>query len=153
VLKAIASAIFTLALLAAAPTRVADPMKFMGYLIGTWSCTSGSGAQMQRYTARYAYANGGTWLRTINSSKQFSSEDMMTYTNHRWVVIDMEPTRLWSVLSAPDKGAAHIPLQTEYPKPGLNVTFDRISTRKYTLTFGGRMNGKPAKWTDTCTKT
>jgi hypothetical protein len=141
-----------LALLAATPTRVADPMKFMSYLVGKWNCTSGTGDKTQRYAAQYAYVNGGAWLRTVNTSKQANSEDMMTYANHRWVVIDMEPTRLWSVLSAPDTGAAHIPLQTEYPKPGLKVTFDRISRVKYTLTFGGTLNGKPAKWVDTCTK-
>jgi hypothetical protein len=152
-LKSIVYAAVLPALLGAAPTRVADPMKFMDYLVGTWNCSSTVGGQTQRYTAHYAYASGGGWLRTINTSKTFSSEDMMTYANHRWIVIDMEPTRLWSVLSAPDTGAAHIPLRTEYPKPGLNVTFDRVTMQKYTLSFSGTINGKRAKWADTCTKT
>jgi hypothetical protein len=127
-------------------------MKFMEYLVGAWNCSSNVGGQTQQYTAHYAYANGGAWMRTINTSKKYSSEDMMTYTNHRWLVIDTEPTRLWSVLSAPDTGAAHIALRTEYPRPGLNVTFDRLSTTKYTLKFSGTANGKAAKWMDTCTK-
>lgn len=143
----------TAALLGATPTRVADPMKFLNYLVGRWNCSSTVGGNTQTYTATYAYALGGKWLRTINASKSYSSEDMMTYGDHEWTVVDMEPSGQMSVLKAPDTGVAHIPMQTAYPKPGLNVTFDRITFTKYALTFSGTMNGKPAKWKDTCTKT
>jgi hypothetical protein len=150
--KAALSASLAAMLLGAAPLRVADPMTFMKFLVGRWNCTSTVAGKTQTYTATYAYALGGKWLRTINSSKGYSSEDMMTYGNHEWTVVDMEPTGAMSVLKAPDTGAAHIAMQTAYPKPGLNVTFDRASWTKYSLTFSGTLNGKPAKWKDTCTK-
>jgi hypothetical protein len=91
-------------------------------------------------------------MRTINTSAKSQSEDMMTYVNHGWTVIDMEPTGTMSVLTAPDTGLAHIALTTRYPKPGLSVTYDRVSMTKYTLTFAGTFGGKPAHWVDTCTK-
>jgi hypothetical protein len=139
-------------LLGAAPVRTADPMTFMRFLVGRWDCSSTVGGKTSTYTATYAYALGGKWLRTINTSKAYSSEDMMTYANHEWTVVDMEPTGMMSVLKAPDTGAAHIAMQTAYPKGGLNVTFDRLSWEKYSLNFAGTMNGKPARWKDTCTK-
>lgn len=139
-------------LLGAAPVRVANPMTFLNFLTGTWTCNSIAAGTASEYTAKYSYALGGKWLRTINSSKGSNSEDMMTYSGHRWTVIDMEPDGMSSVLVAPDTGAAHIAFTAAYPKPGLNVTFDRISTTKYTLTFSGTMGGKPANWKDTCNK-
>jgi len=77
---------------------------------------------------------------------------MMTYANQRWMVVDMEPTGMMSVLDATDTGAAHIAMRTAYPRPGLTVTFDRLTKKRYTLKFGGTLGGKPAHWVDTCTK-
>jgi len=133
--------------------RAASPMKLVGYLAGRWNCSSTVGHTTTRYTADYAYALGGKWMRTINGSSKYHSEDMMTYVNRGWTVIDMEPTGTMSVLTGPDSGVAHIALTTRYPKPGLNVTFDRLSMMKYTLTFSGTLSGKPVHWVDICTKT
>jgi hypothetical protein len=138
--------------IAASPTRVADPMQFMHYLVGRWNCSSTTAGKTTTYKAQYAYALGGQWLRTINTSGSSSSEDMMTYANHRWMVVDMEPFRAASVLAGPDRGAARITLTTVYPPRGLTTTFNRVSFTKYTLTFGGTLNGKPAHWVDVCTK-
>ncbi len=139
-------------LLGATPIRAADPLRLMSYLVGTWNCTSNAGSGQTTYTATYSYAIGGKWLRTVNTSKGYSSEDLMSYTNRVWRVIDVEPTGSASVLEAPDTGLAHIAFRTKYPKPGLGVTFDRASFTRYALTFSGVMNGKPANWKDTCTK-
>jgi len=145
-------AIAALGLIGAAPVRVADPMKMLNYLVGRWNCSSSVGGTTTTYAADYTYALGGKWIRTINSSKRYQSEDMMAYANHRWMVVDMEPTGLMSVLDATDTGAAHIAMRTAYPRPGLTVTFDRLTKKKYTLKFGGTLGGKPAHWVDTCTK-
>jgi hypothetical protein len=144
--------LFALWTIGAAPLRPASPMKLIGYLTGRWNCSSTVGRITTRYTAEYSYALGGKWMRTINTSAKSQSEDMMTYVNHGWTVIDMEPTGTMSVLTAPDTGLAHIALTTRYPKPGLSVTYDRVSMTKYTLTFAGTFGGKPAHWVDTCTK-
>jgi hypothetical protein len=145
-------AILALFMLGAPPLRAASPMKLLGYLTGTWDCTSTVGSTTTKYTADYAYALGGKWLRTINASPKYHSEDMMTYENRQWTVVDMEPTGSMSVLTGPDTGTAHIALKTAYPKSGLTVTFDRLSAEKYTLTFGGTLLGKPAHWVDACVK-
>jgi hypothetical protein len=145
-------AIAGLLAIGAAPLNAASPMKLVGYLAGTWNCSSTVGGTTTTYTANYAYALGGKWLRTINASKKYQSEDMMTYVNRGWTVIDMEPTGTMSVLTAPDTGVAHFAFKTQYPKAGLTVTFDRVSMMKYTLTFGGTQGGKPVHWVDTCTK-
>ena len=139
-------------ILGAAPLRPASPMARIGYLAGSWNCRSTVNGVTTKYRADYAHALGGKWLRTINGSAKYHSEDMMTYQNGGWLVVDMEPTGTMSVLTAPDTGTAHIAMKTVYPKPGLTVTFDRVSTAKYTLTFGGMMLGKPAHWVDTCVK-
>lgn len=151
-LKTAFAAGLTVMLLGATPTRVANPLQLMNYIIGQWNCTSDAGGRRTTYTATYSYAVNGQWLRTVNTSANYSSEDMMTYGNRTWRVIDMEPTGMASVLEGPDTGLAHIVMQTKYPKPGLNVTFDRQSMTHYTLSFSGTMNGKPARWVDTCTK-
>ena len=150
--KAATSAALAGMLLGATPTRAANPMQLMSYLIGRWNCSSYAAGQRTTYTATYSYALGGTWLRTINRSKNSTSEDMMTYGARTWRVIDMEPTGMASVLEGPDTGLAHIAMKTAYPKRGLNVTYDRVSMSRYTLTFSGTLNGKPAKWIETCTK-
>ena len=146
-------ALFAAALLTAAvPTRVADPMTFMHFLIGRWNCTTTLGGNTTTYTAEYTAVLGGQWMRTINSSKGYSSEDMMTYSDRHWLVVDMEPYRTASVLSAEDTGAAHIAFKPVYPQQGLNVTFDRKSFTDYTMTFSGTLKGKPANWVDNCTR-
>jgi hypothetical protein len=146
------AAVLALFCVGAAPLRAASPMKLAGYLVGRWNCSSTAAGTTTRYTAQYNYALGGKWMRTTNTSVKSQSEDMMTYVNGGWTVIDMEPTGTMSVLTGPDTGMAHIALTTRYPKPGLNVTYDRISMTKYTLTFTGNLGGKPAHWIDTCTK-
>ena len=139
-------------LLGAAPLRAANPLQLMHWIVGNWNCSSVAGARRTTYTATYSYALGGTWLRAVNTSNGSVSEDLLSYANRAWRIIDVEPSGMASVLEGPDTGLAHIALQTKYPKSGLNVTFDRLSTSKYTLTFSGMMNGKPARWQDVCTK-
>jgi hypothetical protein len=146
-----AAAALSLPLLGAA-MRPADPIMLSSYLVGRWACTSTAGGVTTKYEADYGYVLGGKWIRTINHSKKYQSEDMMTYAGHQWTVIDMEPTRTMSVLTGPDTGLAHIALKTVYPRSGLTVTFDRASMTNYRLTFGGTVRGKPAHWVDTCTK-
>jgi hypothetical protein len=139
-------------LLGATPTAVANPIALEQYLIGTWNCTSAAGSGMQNYTATYSYSMGRHWLRAVNTAKNSTSVDFMSYANRTWTVIDVEPTGDYSVLEAPDTGLSHQAYVTKYPKPGLHVTFDRQSMTHYTLTFSGTMGGKPAVWKDTCMK-
>ncbi len=149
---ALVSAGLAALLLGATPIRTANPIAMLQPLVGKWNCTSTVGGKTTTYTATYSFVLGGKWVRTVNTSGSYASEDMMTYVNHTWRVVDMEPTGGASILEAPDTGLAHMALQTKYPKPGLNVTYDRRSMRAYTLSFSGAMNGKPEKWKDTCTK-
>lgn len=151
-IRAIVIALSTLGLLGAAPLRAADPMRLMNYLVGHWNCSSTAGGTTTTYIADYSYVIGGNWMLTVNTSKKYKSEDMMTYANRQWTVVDVEPARTMSVLRGPDTGLAHIALTTVYPRPGLTVAFDRQSMTSYTLTFGGTQNGKPAHWIDRCTK-
>lgn len=124
-----AAAALALFLLGAAPARDTDRLAQLHGLLGRRNCASSD-----------------------NASKGATSEDMMSYANRTWTVIDMEPSGVSSVLKGPDTGVAHIALITKYPKAGLTVTFDLISATKYVTTFGGTLNGKRARWKDTCTK-
>jgi hypothetical protein len=140
------------ALLGAAPLRSANPLQLMHWIVGRWNCSSIAGSQRTTYTATYSYGLGGTWLRAVNTSHGSVSEDLLSYSNRTWRIVDVEPSGTVSVLEGPDTGLAHMALSSKYPKTGLNVTFDRRSTSKYTLTFSGMMNGKPAHWQDVCSK-
>lgn len=140
-------------LLGAAPTRTADPLQLMHYIIGTWHCTSTQNGRQSTYTATYSYALNGGWLRSVNTAGGYTSEDLMSYANKTWRVIDVQPGGMASIVEGPDTGLAHIAMHSTYPAPGFNVTFDRQSTSRYTLTFSGSLGGKPANWQDVCTKT
>lgn len=152
ILTAAGAAALAALLLGAAPIRTADPLQLMHYIIGTWHCSSTQGGQPQTYTATYSYALGGRWLRSVNTSHDSTSEDFMSYADKTWRVIDVQPSGTASIVEGPDTGLAHIAMHSTYPGPGLNVTFDRQSMSKYTLTFSGTLAGKPANWQDTCTK-
>ncbi len=150
--KTAAAAGLAALLLGATPVRTANPIHMLGYLVGRWNCTSNAGGQSTTYTATYSYALGGTWLRAVNSSKEGNSEDLLSYQPGTWRVIDLDATGAAMIMDGHDTGLAHIVMQEKYPQTGLQITFDRQSLRKYTLTFGGTMNGKPAKWQDVCNK-
>lgn len=139
-------------LLGATPVRTANPIHMLNYLVGRWNCTSNAGGQSMAYTATYSYALGGRWLRAVNSSKEGTSEDLLGYQPGTWRVIDIDANGAAMMMDGHDTGLAHIVMQEKYPQTGLQITFDRQSFRNYTLTFGGTMNGKPAKWQDVCTK-
>lgn len=139
-------------LLGATPVRTANPIHMLNYLVGQWTCTSNAGGLTTTYTAAYSYALGGTWLRAVNTEKEGSSEDLLSYAKGTWRVIDLDQSGEAMVMDGRDTGLAHIVMQEKYPRTGMQIAFDRHSFTKYTLTFSGAMDGKPAKWQDVCTK-
>lgn len=142
------------ALFSAAPTRAADPVKMLGWLTGTWHCTFSMGSQKQLYTARFATAMGGSWLRETDTSAAGSGEFLLTYVRgtHRWRGVITLSDASATVFDAPDTGLAHIAWHSVYPDTSMHDTFDRISFTEYRLHFEQRTGGKILRSSDVCTK-
>lgn len=141
-------------LLAATPTRVADPMQLMSYLTGTWNCSVDIGGKKQTYKAVWAYTLGNAWLRETDSWPGGGDVAMLTYDRkaRQWRTVVTESEGGITVFRAPDKGLAHVVYQSVYPDTSMNDIFDRTSTHQYTVHFVQVAGGKTTRGTDDCTK-
>ncbi|HEY9086161.1 MAG TPA: hypothetical protein VIN40_09565 [Candidatus Tyrphobacter sp.] len=122
-------------------------------MTGHWRCSSGS----QTYTTDWTVLPNAQWIRGVNRSRTHGvtslSEDMETYDAlHRvWRIVDMEPNGSMSVLvgSGP---AGHVSTQSVYPDASQRVRYDRVSNRRYTLTFDFLIKSKHSRWVDICSR-
>jgi hypothetical protein len=136
---------------AAAP---ADPVPALKYLAGTWSCDFVSGAQHLTYTAHYAYAMGGNWMRLTDTFPGGGGDEaLITYDPKagKWITVVLEPDRTATIFESSDVGRS-IAYHSVYPNAGMRETFRHVTDAKYTTNFTGTLEGKPMTTTDTCTK-
>lgn len=122
-------------------------------MTGRWNCSSGA----QTYTTQWTVLPNTSWIRGVNVSRTPAgtsmSEDMETYdaAHHLWRIVDMEPNGSMSVLVGAGSNG-HVSTQSVYPDATQHVRYDRISSRRYTLTFDFIIAGKHSRWTDTCAR-
>ena len=122
-------------------------------ITGHWVCVSGA----QTYTADWVVLPNTVWIRAINTSRSHTatsmSEDMETYeAAHRiWRIVDMEPNGSMSVLVGSGT-VGHISMHSVYPDGSQHVRYDRVSNRRYTLTFDFLAKGKDNRWIDICNR-
>jgi hypothetical protein len=133
---------------------MATALAGLAFLIGTWTCTSGSGAQQFRYTAVYAYDVQNNWISQHDEWTGGGDVGYLTYDAKgafwNWVVL--EPQGSTTVFHGTGP-AARITYHTVYPPASDGVeTFERISATKYATKFNGTLEGKRYDATDTCTK-
>jgi len=120
-------------------------------MTGRWNCKSGA----QTYTTTWTLLPNSSWIRGINVSQTRTgtsmSEDMETYdaAHNLWRIVDMEPNGNMSVLAGSGSNG-HVSTQSVYPDTTQHVRYDRVSSRRYTLTFDFIIAGKHSRWVDTC---
>ena len=151
----LAAAFIALGTLGAAPTRVLDPVMSLNYLVGNWSCSYRIGAQRLSYQASFVYDMGNNWLRESDSWPGGGSDEaFITYDSktRQWTQVVMENERTTTVFSAKGAGLSHIVYHSVFPKPGMTLTFDRVTHTRYTLHFQQINNGTTTTSSDTCTK-
>ena len=114
-------------LLAATPTRTADPLQLMSFMTGTWTCSSTSNGKTQTYTAHWGFALRNTWLRQTDTWQGGGDEAMMTYVprNREWRWVATESDGGITIFRAPDTGMAHIVYRSVYPDKTMSETYDR----------------------------
>jgi hypothetical protein len=155
-MRTIALAVFLLSGVTPGRAATANPSfaELAATMTGHWTCSSGA----QTYAADWAVLPNTQWIRAINTSRTRTaasmSEDMETYDAvHRvWRIVDMEPNGSMSVLVG-SGSAGHISTRSVYPDASQHVRYDRISNRRYTLTFDFVTKGKHSRWIDTCNRT
>ena len=142
------------AALGAAPTRVADPMKLLGWMPGTWTCSAAIGGRHEVYTAVFSYAMNGAWIRERDTWAAGGDELLLTYVaaKHVWRAVVTESNGSVTVFEAPDTGLAHIAYRSIYPNASMRDTFDRVSFKEYRMHFEQRTGGKLVRGSDVCTK-
>ncbi|MBV8153540.1 MAG: hypothetical protein JOY98_03920 [Candidatus Eremiobacteraeota bacterium] len=133
---------------------MATTLAGLAFLIGAWTCTSGSGAQQFTYTAVYAYDMQNDWISQHDTWTGGGDVGYLTYDAKgafwNWVVL--EPQGSTTVFHGTGP-ATHISYRTVYPpqSDGTEV-FDRASDTKYATHFTGTLEGKKYDASDTCTK-
>jgi len=130
-----------------------DPMTWMNFLVGHWTCTSVAGGKMTSYTTDWELVPGGRWMRGTNRSGTSASEDLETYdlATKQWRTVDLEPDGSMSVLvSSRGASAQRIATQSVYPDDSQRVAFEKQSNDEYKLTFDFLIKGKHALWEDHC---
>ena len=149
------SAIALSSLLCAAPSRAADPLASLSYLVGTWSCTYNAGGRRIAYTSTYDYVMGHNWLRERDAWTGGGSDVGLTTYQRKsdaWTEIVAENERTTTVFRAKGSDGAHRVYRSVYPSTGMMLIFERISASKYTLHFNGTYDGKAMTSYDMCEK-
>jgi hypothetical protein len=137
--------------LAAALPAAASPLAGLHDLLGMWKCTYRAGAVSFAYDAAYAYDRNGHALREIASWAGGGDEELLAYDARRgWTAVVLDDQGNATVLRASGRDPNHIAYRSVYPDPSIAVTFDRISTTKYTLHATVRSGGKTITSVDTC---
>ena len=125
-------------------------------LLGTWKCTYTAGAHPMTYSATFAYAMGGSWMRETDfSGGAANGEALYSYDRKSatWTAVIVLGDHTVTIFRASGPSATHIAYHSVYPDASMTDIFDRISPTKYALHFTQIANGKPTKSNDTCTKT
>jgi hypothetical protein len=154
-MRSIVLAVFLLSSATPGRAATANPSfaELAATMTGHWTCSSGA----QTYTTDWAVLPNAQWIRGINRSRTRTaasmSEDMETYdaAHQVWRIVDMEPNGSMSVLVG-SGSVGHISTQSVYPDASQHVRYDRISNRRYTLTFDFVTKGKHSRWIDTCNR-
>ena len=141
-------------LIGAAPLKTANPMQFMSFLVGHWTCTFHMAGQAERYRASFSYTLGNAWLRESDSWANGGDEVLLTYAPdvRRWRSVIAEQGGAVTLFEAPDTGAAHIVFHSIHPDRSMVDSFDRISPAKYAWHFSQTAHGKVVSSMDICTK-
>ncbi len=148
---ALSAFLFSLAAQAYAAPANSSFTALAATMTGRWNCSSGA----QTYTADWTVLPNTLWIRGVNVSRTRTgtsmSEDMETYdaARHLWRIVDMEPNGSMSVLVGSGTNG-HVSTHSVYPDATQHVRYDRISSRRYTLTFDFVIAGKHSRWIDTC---
>jgi hypothetical protein len=140
----------SLVLAAALPAKAA-PLAQLHYLVGKWNCTYRAGAVRLDYTATYAYDGEGI-LRETASWTGGGDEELLAYDAHRggWTAVVFDGQGTATILHATGSNPNRIAYRSVYPDAGIAVTFERISSTKYTLHATVRSGGKTITSVDTC---
>jgi hypothetical protein len=140
--------------LSAALPAAATPSAGMRYLVGTWNCTYHAGAMSMAYKATYAFDSGGQTLRQIASWAGGSDEELVAYDAQRrgWTAVVLDDHGNATIMRATGSDPNHIAYRSAYPDASIAVTFDRISSTKYTLHGTVRAGGKTITNVDTCVR-
>jgi hypothetical protein len=122
------------------------------YLTGTWNCTYRAGAVHLAYAATYAHDRGGQTLRETASWKGGGDEELLAFDaqHHDWTAVVFEDQGTTTILRASGSNPNKIAYGSIYPDKGLAVTFDRVSSTKYTLHATMHSGGKTITSVDTC---
>jgi hypothetical protein len=151
------TAILTLMTSAATPSPVPTGNVVPGqYLVGTWTCKYMAGAQRITYSATFAHAMGGSWMRETDSSGGAAKgEALYTYNpkSPTWTAVIVGSDGTVTIFRAVGPSATHIVYHSVYPDASMTDVFDRLSSTKYALHFTQIANGKSIKSSDICTKT
>jgi hypothetical protein len=140
--------------LLAAPAAATDQMPGLSYLVGIWNCTYHSKSQKVTYVATYSYALGNNWMRVRDKwTGGGGDEALITYVpkEHAWTTVIFEEDRTTTIFHGVG-GGAHIAYKGVYPSAGMAETFERVSSREYTVHFNGTINGQTITSVDTCIK-
>ena len=153
-LRKVVSFVGAFALMAATPTRVANPLQLMNFMIGTWTCSTDFNGQKQTYKARFDYVLGNSWLRETDTWSGGGDMGMLAYVpqSRKWREVITEPDGSITVFQAPDAGVAHIAYRSVYPDASMSDTYDRVSMRQFTIHFIQSANAKTTRTSDVCTK-
>jgi hypothetical protein len=146
------TALAALMLVAAAPSTSA-PLADLHYLVGSWNCTYSAGAEHMAYSATYAYDSNGHILRQVSSSPAGGDEELVAYNpKSGWTAIVLDDLGNATTMHARGSDPSHISYRSVYPDAGIAVTFDRISSTRYTLHATVRSGGKTITSADTCVR-